>query len=91
MRRIGLGDALGIVGSLVALAWLPGAAGKKVIALPAKKVPASAGSITLKSFPSGSLEGVAAWKLNVVCTLKGKSTTTVRNLKTFEVVPNAKA
>lgn len=64
-------------------------AGKKVIALPAKKVPANSGFVVLKSFPSGALKGVAAWKLHVTCTLKGKSIVVDRALTTFAVVPNA--
>lgn len=64
-------------------------AGKKVIALPAKKVPAKSGFVVLKTFPSGSLKGVTGWKLHVTCTLKGKSVVIDRDLSTFAVVPNA--
>lgn len=64
-------------------------AGKRTIALPAKKVPAKAGQVTLKSFAAGDLQGVASWKLHVTCTLKGKKVSVDRTLSTFAVVPDA--
>jgi hypothetical protein len=62
-------------------------AGKKRISLPTKTVQAKGGALVLKSLPSGALNGAAQWNLAVTCTLKGKSTTFKRVLRTFEVLP----
>ena len=62
-------------------------AGKRRIALPAKTVQAKGGALVLKSLSAGALNGAAQWNLAVTCTLKGKSTTFKRVLRTFEVLP----
>ena len=61
-------------------------AGSKRISLPAKAIGAKSASVDLGSLASGKLAGVDKWTLTVSCTLKGKTTKTVRTLKTFEVL-----
>lgn len=60
-------------------------AGKKVIALPAKKISGKGGAVVLKSLPAGALKGAKVWKLRVTC--GPKSVPFVSTINTFEVLP----
>jgi len=60
-------------------------AGKKVIALPAKRISGKGGAVVLKSLPAGALKGAKVWKLRVSC--GPKSVPFVSTINTFEVLP----